>query len=179
MAQKTQKKTKKDPKTDKKSNKSPKSGQKRNKGGRPTKYKKKMVKMVNEYVDITPMPFKEELCLNVLEINGDTLVQWVKKHDEFSAAIKRLEDKQKYRLQGMGLTGQVNTTMAIFLLKANHGLVDKVVAEHTGKDGGPIQTEDVGLENYKDYQELLKEHGTEGIRKIISEKVRKSREGRK
>lgn len=112
--------------------------------GPPTKYSDNILKQVEQYyveVDAITnwMPTMEEIALK-LGINGDTLVEWCKEHNELSAAIKRIKDLQKHRLQAMGLFNKVNPTMAIFLLKANHGLVDVSRQEHTGKDGEPIET---------------------------------------
>jgi hypothetical protein len=48
------------------------------------------------------------------------------KYPEYSAAIKRIDSFQKEQLMDDGLYGgkEVNASMAIFLLKANHGLVE-------------------------------------------------------
>ena len=46
-----------------------------------------------------------------------------------------IEDDRHQRLANPACTG------IIFDLKANHGWQDKQTLEHTGADGGPVQTE--------------------------------------
>jgi hypothetical protein len=70
------------------------------------------------------IPFVEELCLE-LGINDDTIVEWAKEHEEFSATIKRLKTLQKLHLKRDALEKRTHANMAIFLLKANHGLDEK------------------------------------------------------
>lgn len=113
-------------------------------GGRPTKYTSDMVERIDDYLaKITAIahdvPFIEDVSL-MFGIDEDTVTEWAKEKPEFSGAIKRLKDLQKKRLQSLGLNSRVNTTMAIFLLKANHGFVDVQRQEITGKNGDPIET---------------------------------------
>ena len=51
-------------------------------------------------------------------------------------SIKRAKDIVKNRLANQGLDGEANPTMAIFLLKNNHGMTDKQQTDVTtnGKD---------------------------------------------
>ena len=61
-----------------------------------------------------------------LDVTSDTIRRWSKENQEFSATVKRILDKQKIQLMQDGMYGgkEVNAAMAIFLLKANHGLKD-------------------------------------------------------
>lgn len=103
----------------------------RHAGGRPTKYDPTiMLPKIEEYLSTTGreqtgLPTIEGLAL-YLDINPDTIVEWGKKYPEFSATIKKLVAKQKQQLMDDGMYGgkEVNAAMAIFLLKANHGLRD-------------------------------------------------------
>lgn len=63
--------------------------------------------------------------------------------DQFTATLKaarlRIERQRSERL----VSGASNVAGLIFDLKNNFGWKDQVQTEITGKDGGPIQTEDV------------------------------------
>lgn len=97
---------------------------------RPTKYDPSMIQQAKDYIascgrEQTALPTIEGLAL-VLGIDDDTIVEWAKNNDEFSATIKDLKAKQKNQLMEDGLYGgkEVNSTMAIFLLKVNHKMVE-------------------------------------------------------
>ncbi|HEX8965667.1 MAG TPA: terminase small subunit [Patescibacteria group bacterium] len=103
----------------------------KNKGGRPTKYDPSMIGIAKEYIDscsreATELPTIEGLALK-LGVDDDQINEWSKKYPGFHAAIKDLKSKQKTQLINDGLYGgkEVNPTMAIFLLKVNHGMVEK------------------------------------------------------
>ena len=72
-----------------------------------------------------------------VNINTDTIWEWMKKYPDFSDAIKRkITDWQKECLIENGLYDKdTNSTMAIFLLKTNHGMIETERRELTGKDG--------------------------------------------
>ena len=98
------------------------------KAGHPTKYNEEMLAKAKDYVKrgmVKENGFAsiEELSL-ILGVNDDTIVEWTKKHEEFSATIKRLKVLQKQRLMSLGLDSTYNTAMSIFLLKANHGMME-------------------------------------------------------
>jgi hypothetical protein len=59
-------------------------------------------------------------------VDSDTIRNWAKVVPEFSSRIKKMVDKQKQQLMEDGMYGgkEVNAAMAIFLLKANHGMSD-------------------------------------------------------
>ena len=97
--------------------------------GRPTKY---LVSVINpkvvEYLqqcsrEQTKLPTIEGLA-NYLNVNPDTIYEWTQQHPEFSENIKRLASAQKDQLINDGMYGgrEINASMAIFLLKAIHGL---------------------------------------------------------
>ncbi len=114
-------------------------------GGRPTKYDPSFVAELDKYLT---KDNKEKRCLPTVEgfalylgVDADTINNWAKArvkdeqgnktkkllHPEFCRAIKRLKDFQKDKLINDGLYGgrEVNSIMAIFLLKVNHGMVEK------------------------------------------------------
>jgi len=94
---------------------------------RPTKYGKETLLKAQRYVtdcrkdNVTP--FIEELAFE-LDINDDTINEWTKKHDEFSATIRRLKMLQRLCIKRGGLEKKMQSNMAIFLLKTNHEEVD-------------------------------------------------------
>ena len=97
---------------------------------RPTKYDPSLIDQIPEYLktvgrEQTTLPTKYGFA-KFIDVDTDTLVEWVKEHEEFSVAIKELERTQQEQLMNDGLYGgkEVNSTMAIFLLKANHGLIE-------------------------------------------------------
>jgi len=100
---------------------------------RPTKYNEKLQKKADEYVDkiekSDQLATTEGLALH-LKINIDTVNEWRKIHNAFSVTVKRIKALQKNSLMEKGLKAEWNPTMAIFLLKANHGLVDRQVVHN-------------------------------------------------
>ena len=99
--------------------------------GRPTKFFPDVYVKAEEYLNSCgkeqmSLPSVEGLAES-LDITSETVRQWAKKYPEFSLTIKRLADRQKRRLMDDGMYGgkEVNSTMAIFLLKVNHGLIEK------------------------------------------------------
>jgi hypothetical protein len=100
-----------------------------NKLGRPTKYVPEIIyPQIDDYIsscgrDQTELPSIEGLALH-LKVNADTLYEWAKIYPDFSESIKRILMKQKKQLMDDGMYGgkEVNSAMAIFLLKVNHGM---------------------------------------------------------
>lgn len=98
-------------------------------GGRPTKYIPAVIyPQIDAYLEDcsrenTELPTVEGLALK-LGVNRDTVFEWAKKYPELSDYLKKLADKQKNQLINDGMYGgkEVNASMAIFLLKAIHGL---------------------------------------------------------
>ena len=97
---------------------------------RPSKYDPAMIKKVGEYLSTcsreqTKLPKRIDVAL-LLGVDDETLIEWGKKHPEFSATLKRVDAMQMSQLIDDGIygTGQVSAAMCIFLLKANHGLIE-------------------------------------------------------
>lgn len=101
--------------------------------GRPTKYLPSLVyPQIDKYLEScskeqTELPTVEGLALK-LGVNADTIYEWRNRHPEFSEYLKKLADKQKNQLINDGMYGgkEVNASMAIFLLKAIHGLKETI-----------------------------------------------------
>ena len=99
-------------------------------GGRPTKYKPEIFDKIEEYISMcgreqTSLPTIEGLAI-YLDITSETIRQWAKQYKEFSLTLKKIVERQKQQLMDDGMYGgkEVNAAMAIFLLKANHGMKD-------------------------------------------------------
>lgn len=110
--------------------------------GRPTKYTEDMPDRLQDYLvttgrNQTTLPTVEGFA-KFLGVNDDTVNVWASEivdddkgfpkylYPRFSAAIKELKAIQREQLMNDGLYGgkEVNSTMAIFLLKANHNMVE-------------------------------------------------------
>lgn len=76
-----------------------------------------------------------------------TVFKWAEEHREFSDALKIGQAKAvefwERILATVAREGKGNATAAIFALKnrASDDWADRVVQEHTGKDGGPVKIE--------------------------------------
>lgn len=135
--------------------------------GRPSKYDPSILTQIEEYLSLTGrentlLPTIEGLAEH-LRLDTDTLVDWSSKKDgdgnlkypEFSVAIKRLKNKQKAQLMNDGMYGgkEINSSMAIFLLKANHGLIETERKMLVGADGNNLVIEIVEDTTLKDANE--------------------------
>lgn len=120
----------------------------RHAGGRPTKYIPEIIyPLIEEYLEScskeqTELPSVEGLALK-MGVNPDTLFTWDKKYPEFSVYLKKLAAKQKNQLMNDGMYGgkEVNASMAIFLLKAIHGLRDGSGMVQQFNTGGDMKVE--------------------------------------
>jgi hypothetical protein len=113
--------------------------------GQPTKYDESIIGKLQEYVktcgrEATELPTIEGFAAYV-DVDPDTIGNWGDAFPEFFGAIKKMKARQKNQLINDGLYGgkEVNQAMAIFLLKANHGMVETSRMEVSGENGGPIQ----------------------------------------
>lgn len=80
-----------------------------------------------------------------LGIHRQRVYEWVERHEEFADTVKLAQAKRQLFLERRLLTADAGpvVTSTIFALK-NAGAEDwreRVVNEHTGKDGGPITTD--------------------------------------
>lgn len=103
------------------------------KRGRPTKYSASLPDRVKKYTNKTlkdgDFPTIEGLALE-LGVSTRTLYGWETEYPEFLQTMDSLRDAQRDMLQVGGLTGKYNARMAIFLLKASHGLSDATPLLH-------------------------------------------------
>lgn len=95
--------------------------------GRPTLYSDEINEKAREYLrfcrEKPNIPFIEELALE-LDVCRDTILEWTRQHEEFSCTIQMLMLLQSFLLKKGSLCKKLQPNVAIFLLKANHGLTD-------------------------------------------------------
>lgn len=108
------------------------------KNGRPTKYKEEFCQRVDEYLALcgrenTKLPKRSEFA-RYIGVDDTTLDEWEKRYPIFSLSIKKIMELQKEQLMDDGLYGgkEVNSIMAIFLLKCNHGMIETERREVNG-----------------------------------------------
>lgn len=139
-----------------------------NKVGRPDTYKLEYIGKIGEYL-ATCSP--EQMTIPTLEgyarfigTYADKVTRWAKRHPTFRRAIKEITDRQKEYLCNLGLFGgrEIGQAMAIFLLKANHKMVETsktdIDIKTKGKElKGLIQIQEMNLIDNKTKKELMEE----------------------
>jgi hypothetical protein len=127
------------------------------KRGQPTKYHRKYCKKIIEYFDIDPIivrtvtfhykngetkdeekEYAAELptitgFAQSIKVDDDTIVEWAKRHKDFSAAYKRAKKIQEKIWLTNSLKGLYTPIFSIFLGKNVFGWKDKHEVENTGK----------------------------------------------
>ena len=121
---------------------------------RPSEYDSKFCDMAEEYLktcgrEQTKLPKVTEFY-RMIGISRQCGDEWADKYPEFGDTIKKIMEFQQEELIDDGLFGgrEVNAAMAIFLLKANHGMIEKNATDIT-TGGKPIINMDaiIGLGN--------------------------------
>lgn len=98
-------------------------------GGRPSKYKPEYCELLIKEMS---RGFSFEAVAGLLEVNVDTLYEWVKKHKEFSDAKKIAFGRNRYFWEKIGIDNikniyqgdNLNTTLWIFNMKNRFGWRD-------------------------------------------------------
>lgn len=108
--------------------------------GRPTKYKKRFIKEAEKYLqeckNARKVPFLEEFSGRI-GASEDSIKRWTEANEEFCGAVDRIMDHQRLALKTLGLK---SPAVIIFLLKANHGMIETEKIQHEGRGGGPIES---------------------------------------
>lgn len=112
--------------------------------GRPSLYKPEYCQLVLSMGDEGKTVVQMAVAIDVTR---STIYEWAETHPEFSDALTRARNRSQAWWEAAGQGGLVNKEF-------NGNLYNKIVAsrfredygdrqaiEHTGKDGGPIQTE--------------------------------------
>lgn len=114
-------------------------------GGRPTKYKDEYCR---EIVNIMAEGFSLTAAAAELGLSRETVYAWERdgEHPEFSDAVKVARAKRTLKLERDLLSAEAGpvVTSRIFALKnaCPSEWADKVVNEHSGPSGGPIEISD-------------------------------------
>lgn len=110
--------------------------------GRPSKYEERFC---GELLEFMGLGFSLTAFAGEIGVARSTINEWMGEHPEFSEAVKIGQAKRTRNLEGTLLQGETGpkVTAHIFALKNAdpEGWRDKVDNEHTGPNGGPIQTE--------------------------------------
>jgi len=115
--------------------------------GRPTHYNKNIdyVQKANEYLQTcgreqTKLPKLTEFY-RIIGISKQCADEWKDKYPDFGDACKKVEESQQEELIDDGLFGgkEVNPGMAIFLLKANHGMIETEKKVIAGDNKSPFE----------------------------------------
>ncbi len=100
--------------------------------GRPTKYKKEFIEAIEKYykncINKAQIPYIEDIAL-LLGVDEATVWRWSEAKPDFCNAIDRIKLLQKKQLKRLALKSPYG---AIFLLKANHGLIETEKVLHGG-----------------------------------------------
>ena len=112
---------------------------------RPSTYDPKLSEKVDEYLESCgsnnlKLPQVADFA-RFIGISRDTAYEWASKHPEFSDTIKKIKDYQRIDLINNGLysSKEVSATMAIFLLKVNHGMIETERKQLVGENNGPVE----------------------------------------
>lgn len=105
--------------------------------GRPKKYTPEFIEAEAEallvYAKEANLPFKQEFAIQRGYPSG-CLSRWAKENDEFSQALKRMEDVQCLKIVKAGMAKKIDVAMAIFTLKNVAGWRDKRSDQHSFDD---------------------------------------------
>lgn len=114
--------------------------------GRPTDYKPVYC---DEVISHLGEGYTLASFAGIIGADRQTVYNWADAHEEFFDAIKKGRAKGQHiweqRLSKQAIDGAGNTAAIIFAMKNLYqdDWADKIISEHTGKDGGPIETKDV------------------------------------
>lgn len=112
--------------------------------GRPTDYRPAMGE---EILAMMAQGFSLQAAAAELGIHRQRVYEWMERHPEFADIVKVAQGKRVLKLERdlLNASDGPTVTSRIFALKnaSPEEWREKVVQEHVGKDGGPIQTDSV------------------------------------
>lgn len=111
-------------------------------------------------------PLFEKYAANI-GVNRDTLKEWRKKHDDFSAAYKICKELQKARLIQLTLSGHYNPAFSIFTAKNITDMQDVIINKTEEDDDDDLENlnlEELTSDELDTLQKLIKkaQRPTEG-----------------
>lgn len=126
------------------------------KRGRPTEYTddlpEKLRTYANDCLNRHQVPWLEEFC-HKNDISERTLREWCKVHDDMEEAKEYLMTIQKMILKQLCITKGAHVAGAIFLLKANHGLIETDRVQHASSDVEPLNIIFTDVATWKRHKE--------------------------
>ena len=101
----------------------------KNQGGRPTKYKKRFISEVNDYLQEMSkyrdkLPTIEGFSIR-LGVNITSIYEWMKSEKEFSKAIQDIKTVQHEKLVNDGVYRKTNSPIVKLILMNNHGYKER------------------------------------------------------
>lgn len=141
-----------------------KTGQWHDAAGRPTKLSPDLLsKAVAYYEDMKSkkqVPYIEELAVHILDTDRHVIARWNNRGEDsewlakqtpekaelfkkFSSVIKGLATMQLLEYKKIGVSGKGNNPVLIFLMKADHNMIETQRLEHGGIGGAPIEVKPI------------------------------------
>lgn len=106
---------------------------------KPTTYKPEYIEEVDEYLNTagreqTTLPTRVGFA-KFIGVHRSTVNEWEHLHPKFKKALEEIDAEQKEQLMNDGMYGgkEINSTMAIFLLKVNHNMIEKSAMDVTSE----------------------------------------------
>lgn len=137
--------------------------------GRPSKYDPSYCELV---VDLGAAGKSKAQIAAAIGVTRTTMDSWAEKFPEFLGALKAAKDLELAWWESAGQFNMVrqgfNATAFIFQMKNRFrdDYRDVSVNEHTGKDGGPIQTQDAPRSTGEDHLQGLAQRFAGGLKVI-------------
>ena len=129
------------------------------KRGRPTEYTEDLPDKLRAYtkdcLSKHQVPWLEEFCFKN-EVSERTSRDWCKAHDEMLEAHDYLMTVQKMILKQLSISKGSNAAGPIFLLKANHGMIETDRIQHAGDDVEPLTLIFTDVTTWRRHKENVK-----------------------
>lgn len=133
------------------------------KRGRPTDYTddlpEKLRSYANQCLSKRQVPWLEEFCQRN-DVSDRRLREWCKNYEELSDARDYMMMIQKMILKQIAITRGGNVSGAIFLLKANHGLIETEKIQHTSPQEEPLNIIFTDVATWRRHKENVSKRGT-------------------
>ena len=110
--------------------------------GRPSKYDKKYIQTIEEYIADIPnkrnqLPKIVDIAI-IIGVTEKRLYEWANEHEEFRQSLDNIKDEQRKMLIDRGLFDKdCNSTITKLMLMSNHGMKEKKDTDITS-DGESI-----------------------------------------
>ena len=125
--------------------------------GRPTKYKPEYCQTIVDFFNVEPytvdaeckkqandLPLIEKFAHSI-DVTRECLHEWKRTYPDFSDAFQKAKALQQSMWATNSMLGLYSPAFTIFFGKNIYKWTDRQSLEHTGKDGGPIQSIEIAL----------------------------------